>query len=143
MKQHRQPCKSCPFSRSVEPGALGGSPVEMYIGQSVGPFLLPCHKTCDLDDPDWKKSFEHNSLQCAGAAIYRANIGVANLLPSGILRLPQDKDTVFASHAEFVAHHLQVRLYVAEAILRSTTPAQLLRIEMSKPEVRFTDRTGL
>lgn len=41
--------------------------------------------------------------QCAGTAIYRANV-VKSTLP-GVLSLPQNKQTVFATPQEFVEYH--------------------------------------
>lgn len=140
MKDLKTPCAACPFSRKVEPGALGGSSPLTYIGQAVGPFMLPCHKTCDLDDPDWKKNFEHSTSQCAGAAIYRANTGVDKLLPAELLHLPADTEQVFASHAEFLAHHLLGTLEGAEEFLKTVTPTMLLRMELTRTEVRLIDK---
>lgn len=136
MKTLAKPCKDCPFSRGVAPGALGGSPVETYIGQAVGPFMLPCHKTCDFDDPEWKDKVGQTP-QCAGAAIYRANIGVADLMPPGIARLPPDRANVFASHEEFIAHHLQVSPFVARGLLQIITPAELLAIQLARPTTKL------
>lgn len=108
----QQVCKACPFSRTVEPGALGGSSPETYLGQAAGPFVLPCHLHCDFEDPDWKaKSI--NTPQCAGAAIYRANIGVAWGLPDAIHHLAPNVEAVFATPEEFLAHHKSITLLEA------------------------------
>src|SRR5258707_14531702 len=37
------PCPQCPFNRSTEPGLLGGSPVETYVGQIYAPFVILSH----------------------------------------------------------------------------------------------------
>lgn len=117
------PCAACPFSKAVKPGALGGSEPETYIGQAHGPFLLPCHKACDFDDPDWKvKTID--TPQCAGAAIFRANIGVADKMPPAIHALPPS-DAVFTSEAAFLAHHKGISLMEATALLH-VTPAYVL-----------------
>lgn len=34
----KKPCDKCPFSRSVQPGALGGSDPLVYVAQARGPF---------------------------------------------------------------------------------------------------------
>ena len=102
--QHNKACKSCPFSRQCEPGALGGSPIETYLGQIVGPFFLPCH-SCD--------GYKGNNTQlgdvanCAGAEIFRRNIGVDHLMPDAIKQTDPDATdpNVFASLSEFVEHH--------------------------------------
>src|SRR5215204_6012470 len=101
MKQHTQPCKTCPFSRQCPPGELGGSSVGTYIGQAYGAaFWIPCHECIDYSDPDWRH--QHQAGQCAGAAIYRANCHPVKRPPS-LLALPTDTVTVFASPAEFFA----------------------------------------
>ncbi len=106
-KQHTTPCADCPFRRTVEKGALGGSPVQTYVGQSAIPMMqIPCHSCIDYDDPNWKAkaSVPGGVSQCAGAAIFRSNIGMESV-NDRIVSLPKDTDNVFASYNEFVAHH--------------------------------------
>jgi hypothetical protein len=110
-----KPCRGCPFNRAVQPGELGGSPIVTYLGQSAGPFLLHCHAAKGYS-PDASRA-NPNLQQCAGAAIYRANTGVAPFLPKSLLRLPEDKDSVFSSPEEFVAHHGRVPVAIAERFL--------------------------
>src|SRR4051812_16230318 len=119
MKQHTTPCKDCPFRRGT--GTLGGSEPEVYIGQSHGPFWLPCHSTHNYKSLEAR--LDHANTQCAGAAIHRANLGRADLMPPELLRLPADTDTVFASHEEFLAHYRNIT--PAEAAERlEETPAE-------------------
>ena len=102
--QHTKACSSCPFSKQCLPGDLGGSPVETYVGQSVGPFFLPCHSCNGYKGNDSTDMSKHP--QCAGAAIFRANIGRAELMPGPLLQLFADSDPhVFDSMEEFIAHH--------------------------------------
>lgn len=126
-------CPECPFSRAVEPGALGGSHPYKYIGQAIGPFVLPCHMHCNFEDPQWReKSFE--TPQCFGASTFRANIGVQALMPTQFPRVPQDTSTVFASAAEFLAHH--TKLSLREAVAITSAPGffeSVLRREMTAP----------
>lgn len=103
MEAVKKPCPQCPFNRAVEPGALGGSPPEAFIGQVQGPFVLPCHRHCDFDDPEWKAK-AGQVAQCAGAAIFRTHIGVAAQMPAAIPVLPANAQ-VFADEYEFLAHH--------------------------------------
>lgn len=105
-----------------------------YIGQAAGPFVLPCHKHCDFSDPNWKAKVI-NTPQCAGAAIFRANIGIADSLPEAIHRLPQNHKAVFSTSAEFLAHHARMSLSQAVIMLKITTPYELMRHQMSKREV--------
>jgi len=44
--------------------------------------------------------------QCAGAAIYRANVAKRTRDPA-LLRLPRDAKKVFANYLEFMIHHGQ------------------------------------
>ena len=126
----KEPCPSCPFSRSVTPGALGGTRPDAYVGQAAGPFTLPCHKHCDFDDPDWKAKAALTP-QCAGAAIYRTHTGVADKMPEGIPVMPANPG-VFSSAAEFVAHHSGMPLAEAKSIysagkIKSLAVEQLIR----------------
>lgn len=103
-KNPKRACPQCPFSKQCEPGALGGSPPEVYVGQAFGPFWLPCHLHSDFDDPAWKSDTE--KPQCAGAAIFRANLGIDSRLPPQLHRLPPGSDPdVFATFTEFLMHH--------------------------------------
>ncbi len=105
-KQHTTPCADCPFRRTVEAGALGGSPSHVYVGQVEAGFVIPCHSSIDYDDPDWKAKASRPGgvSQCAGAAIFRANIE-REKENRGLIKLPKDTDNVFASYREFVSHH--------------------------------------
>ena len=44
-------------------------------------------------------------MQCAGAAIFRQKIGVADRLPDALLKIKEDDSNVFATLHEFIAHH--------------------------------------
>lgn len=123
MSNCKTPCPDCPFSKRVKPGALGGSQPEVYIGQTMGPFVIPCHKHIDYRDPQWReKSFE--TPQCAGAAVFRTHIGRAIYMPKQIHTLPPNPD-VFADAAEFLAHHRQIPLEQARHLLSIRTPDDL------------------
>lgn len=130
-KNVMSPCPDCPFSRTVKPGALGGSPPETFIGQAYGPFILPCHKTCNFSDPLWKDK-TIDTPQCAGAAIFRANIGLNGQFPAVIHQLAPNKDKVFANAAEFYAHHKQISQFEACKQLLVTPPAMLLHRQMNR-----------
>lgn len=131
VKHMQAVCKQCPWSRTVEPGALGGSPPETYLGQAAGPFILPCHLHCDFDDPDWKAKTV-DTPQCAGAAIYRANVGMAQYLPPQVHRLNPDVDTVFATSVEFLAHHKGISLLAARKQLIEVPVSELRARQMAR-----------
>lgn len=130
--QHKQPCATCPFKRTTKPGTLGGSPTQVYVGQTEGGFAIPCHERIDYNDPNWRQTFLDVG-QCAGAAIFRSNIGKAS--PRTALVLPADPETVFASHAEFVAHHDNITVEEAERQLAETTPRQCVEQEYRRAGV--------
>lgn len=132
-KHPTKPCKNCPFSRSVEPGALGGSDPRVYIGQANGPFWLPCHAAYD-ESRSAKDQDPANIGQCAGAATYRANTGV--IPASGLHRLPANTDSVFSSAAEFMAHHKGITVEEADDELATLTPDVLTAIELRKAAVK-------
>jgi hypothetical protein len=88
--QHVTPCKECPFKKDSLRSWLGGHTAKEFVDMAHGEDLLECHMK--------------EGSQCAGGAIYRGNVCK---LPRdrSLLVLPQNKDTVIASRAEFMAHH--------------------------------------
>ena len=88
--QHKSPCSDCPFSRTALKGWLGGMTADEYFRLAHSDEVINCHVK---DGP-----------QCAGAAIYRANVGK---LPrdKSVLRLPPNRKAVFATPMEFLAYH--------------------------------------
>lgn len=135
MKHMQSPCKDCPFSRTVTPGALGGSTCETFIGQAFGPFLLPCHKTHTRNMYDSDQEFRAQALhksQCAGAAIFRANMGLSGIMPEGIHKLPANTDTVFANPVEFYVHHKRTSVYDAVSQLLRRNPRDLLAEQLAR-----------
>lgn len=86
-QQHTSPCADCPWARKSIPGWLGEHTAEEWLLYAHGEAIIPCHCV---------------THQCAGAAIYRAN--VCKRVPEGGLKLPSDKNRVF-SFNEFKAHH--------------------------------------
>ena len=130
MEAVKTPCPDCPFSKRCTPGALGGSPPSVYIGQARGPFTLPCHKHCDFDDPDWK-SKSVQTPQCAGAAIFRTLAGMAGRLPKEIPLLPANS-VVFANEYEFLAHHSKTDVARVRKCVNEEEFELWSRIEMVK-----------
>lgn len=128
-------CPDCPFARSCKAGELGGSPVEKYLGQIIGPFFLPCHGSADYQGNDTRLAT--CSRQCAGAAVMRANIGIASIMPQPLLRLPRNHDTnVFNNLDEFVAHH-RPELSAAERSEMLSKCEAFLLYEMRDAKVRL------
>lgn len=125
-----KPCRECPFSRAIEPGNLGGSSPEVYIGQLVLPFWLPCHCSANYQGKD---SDVNKVSQCAGAAIMRANIGY--IPPAPLLRLEKSR-WAFQSLAHFHSHHTGQLLVTSQAYLTGFKIQQLAITELQDPKVK-------
>jgi hypothetical protein len=87
--QHTEPCHDCPMRRKSLPGWLGGATAEEYRRVCHSDIIVKCHTTI--------------GPQCAGVAIYRANVA-KRVDPPGLV-LPADRSNVFATPMEFVEHH--------------------------------------
>lgn len=88
--QHKRPCSDCPWRRDSIPGWLGGATVSQWIERAHGEVRIDCHV--------------FKGPQCAGAAIYRANV-CKTPRDGSLLQLPADKERVFGFFTEFSAHH--------------------------------------
>ena len=97
--QHRSPCSDCPWRRDALNGWLGDTTKEEWVQAAHGEAQIDCHTLIPA--------------QCAGAAIYRANVCKTPRDPS-YLTLPSNRDKVFASPKEFLEHHDMTK--VAERI---------------------------
>lgn len=88
--QHTRPCSDCPWSRDALPEWLGGNTAKEWLQFAHGEVRIPCHVLA--------------GAECAGAAIYRANVGK---LPRdrALMRPRADTAAVFATPLEFLAHH--------------------------------------
>lgn len=119
--QRPECCSQCPFARSASKEYLDtrGENSERFIGQVHINALLPCH----MDSTD-QNATVGEGRQCAGAAKFRANIGV-NLRPE-IGKLPPDREAVFSTEAELLAHHVGISVELAE---------QYIAVEISVDEM--------
>lgn len=88
--QHRKPCADCPFARTSLAGWLGAHTREEWVAMIHGEAWINCHCT--------------TNQQCAGAAIFRANVIKCCRSPEH-LSLPADTRLVFSNNAEFMTHH--------------------------------------
>ena len=132
MKAVNKPCPDCPFSRRVKPGALGGSKPEAYIGQILGPFVLPCHKHCDFDDPNWRQS-AGDVPQCAGAAMMRYALATSmDLRYPGSIPLLAPTEDALVSLPEFYAHHTGVSVQQATSYLTFNKLRELLSEQLAR-----------
>lgn len=101
-KQHKNPCKECPWLRKSTPGWLGASEPGEFLALSDSGKRMPCHMTVDYNKDDWEKKAA-TAPQCAGRAIFLSNRCQVPL--KGALKLPADSKEVFTRPHEFVAHH--------------------------------------
>jgi hypothetical protein len=88
--QHTRPCRDCPWSRDAVPGWLGGVAGRTWVAEAHGDAAIDCHT--------------RRGAQCAGAAIYRANVCKVSRDPA-VLRLPRDRDAAFDHPEAFLEHH--------------------------------------
>lgn len=100
-----RPCRDCPWRRASAPGWLGPMSPERWIATAHGEAPIACHMTIpsgsvvgSWDDPSVR--------QCAGAAIFRRNVAKRSIRDDAAdHHVEPDPASVFASDAEFVAHH--------------------------------------
>ena len=83
-----------------------------------------------------RRSHEHS--QCAGAAIYRANIGVSEMMPPSLLKLEMNTELVFASHAELCAYHYQEPLQTVQSFFDHNPAWKFLIHELNRPGCEIT-----
>lgn len=110
VKQHKAPCSDCPWTRKSLPGWLGPNSINTWIGAAHGEGFIACH-TRAMTEEAATATLEANTVhlqckghwQCAGAAIYRANVCKTPRHPL-VLQLPPDRVKVFSFH-EFERHH--------------------------------------
>jgi len=110
--QRPECCEQCPFARTTPKEYLDtrGQNGPRFVAQAHMNALLPCH----MEHPQGKADPEGKNRQCAGAAKFRANIGVAEKLKPELGRLPKDTKTVFANEVQLLAHHMGIPICTVE-----------------------------
>lgn len=86
-RQHVKPCADCPWRKDALEGSL--TPRE-WLACAHGEGQAECHV--------------RTGVQCAGMAIYRANVCKRPRDPRALI-LKSDRQAVFTSPAEFLSHH--------------------------------------
>jgi hypothetical protein len=119
-KQHSAPCSDCPWARKSLKGWTGSNTSAQWLHVARDYWHpIACHTRRVAEDvliKAYTKGSIDNHLtlaaegclghwQCAGAAIYRANTSVFRFPTRPWLQLPANRISVFASPAEFLAHH--------------------------------------
>ena len=98
-----KPCRECPFRRASAPGYVGSTTPEQFMDTVMQDYSMPCHLTVDYENENWEDDLDL-SEQCAGAAIFFANICKLSRDKTR-MRLSRDTELVFSSPQEFLAHH--------------------------------------
>lgn len=136
MKQHSKPCKTCPFTRKVEPGYLGGSPLETYVGQHFLPFRVPCHEHVDYSKKDWKPGALKVN-QCVGFAMCRNSAGLDDVMPEELMKTEYDDQVDgFRNIWEFWAFHKEIPYEDALKELDGELILLCLRHELQQLDLR-------
>jgi hypothetical protein len=99
----KAPCMACPFKRDSLAGYLGASSPEQFIETTMQDYSMPCHMTVDYENEHWEDDLDL-AQQCTGAAIFFSNMCKLSR-DHDRMKLPPDTEAVFASTAEFIAHH--------------------------------------
>lgn len=89
--QHRSPCSDCPFARKSLAGWLGRLSPQAWMQIIFGDGRVDCHTRVPM--------------QCAGSAIFRANICKVPRDQTVLQDLKVDTIRVFATPEEFISHH--------------------------------------
>lgn len=123
--QRNQLCSTCPFARTTSKEYLDtrGDNGERFLAQAHMNAVLPCH--CEDDG----SATVGICRQCAGAAKFRANVGVTGLSPQ-LGTLPPDTEHVFATDGELLAHHKGWTLAQAEEALQGGALASMVQREL-------------
>ena len=128
----KKACMGCPFKRinTNEKPNPGGSHPFVYLGQTRGPFWLPCHKDKNYEG---KGSNVEKVTQCRGAAIFRSNCDMPYKLPDELLKLDKNTEDVFSSEAEFLSHYVGCTIDYAKELLTKDTLDSLMNKEIYHP----------
>lgn len=136
-KQPHKTCETCPFTDRVEPGFLGGSPPEVYVGQHFLPFRVPCHECVDYSEEDWKPG-ALESLECTGFAMCRNGAGVDEQMPAELLKETYRKETgSFKDIWDFWAFHKECSRHDALILLRPAVIMGMCAREMDRKDFAF------
>ena len=111
--QHSTPCNECPWRRKACPGWLGSDYSRAkWLLVASGESQVECHKS--------------PSHECAGIAIFRANIGKRT--KEATLALTADRAAVFATPQEFFDHHARIGVISSESTPDATLKQGIDRV---------------
>lgn len=95
----KRPCGGCPWRRSSIAGWLGPFDAEEWVALARSDEPIACHESIEVDG-EWTE----NTLQCAGAAIFRGNTAKSPRNPE-VAKFPPNTELVFGRATEFLDHH--------------------------------------
>lgn len=100
--------------------------------------FLPCHK-----DPAYGANRNNPELvQCAGAAIFRANISRDDH-PDSLLKLPGGHPDVYADPKELLCTTMDISPETAENVLSEFSPAVLAANELAQGKIMAMRKRGV
>lgn len=108
-----RPCHDCPFRKKSSPGWLGSATAREFIDRVDAQVPMECHTEFDYKQDNWQaRVLDDDTVICVGAAHYLANTmssprpwDEATRSYSQAVDDHGYSDRVFASRAEFLAHH--------------------------------------
>lgn len=110
----KKPCNDCPFRRKAASGWLGASYPEEFCEQTLSSQhsgtanAMPCHKTIDYEQDDWRTAQLHEAALCAGSLIFMNNFMLMAYTPdmqAAMAAVGDDQENVFSTPEEFMRHH--------------------------------------
>lgn len=132
-----RPCGQCPFARRTRAGDIGNSDPTVYLGQVVGPYFLPCHKSPGYEID--RGRMDH--LQCAGAAVFRTHLEEGGFmfaqLPHQLARLPANHAEIFSTPVEFLSHHGRMTKSGAEDFLKENPSVRCSNVSSAESPTCF------
>ena len=147
MKQHSNPCGTCPFTKTFGPClAPGGSPLKVYVAQHFLPYRVPCHECVDYDNDNgdpahgWKDGANQAS-QCVGFAQCRDGGGVGEFMPATILK-SNLTDRSFRNIWEFWSYHNEITYGQALSDLTPSVIETFCREELSRDGMKVSDEVA-
>ena len=102
-KQHKTPCRECPWKVQSTQGWLGASTPIEFLQTSEAEHRMPCHLHVNYEHESWQNQAEQ-APQCAGRAIHFANRCKMPRTPD-LLQLPADRENIITSPQDFINHH--------------------------------------
>lgn len=102
-KQHKTPCRECPFKKTSARGYLGASHAVEFLDISESGQHMPCHMKVKYEEDDWQEQ-ARNAPQCAGRAIHYAN-RCKTTRGTAVMEAKVDEENIITWPQDFINHH--------------------------------------